>query len=428
MHGTAAATYEDPSTLVPWARNPRLNDEAVEEIVASIREFGFGAPIVARLEDRRVIAGHTRLKAALAMGLDSVPVRFLDLTEAKADALTLADNRLGERATWDDALLAEILGDLSTNDLDFDLSAVGWTLPEIEGLLVPGEPGGGVGTDTQGDDDAPPPSSAPPDSVPGAVYVLGPHRLVCGDSTVGEAWDLLLEDDDEAPSLLWSDPPYGVALNGDLATSSEARKKKQRKDGKVVSNDALDEAGLDALLSASLGEAVGRLEAGGCVYIAAPPGPLFGIFGAVLGRLGVWRHTLVWLKDRFVLGRADRHYRHEAIFYGWKPGAGHAWIGGRSKDTILEVPRPSSSPDHPTMKPVALIRECLGSHPTEGRIVLDPFAGSGSTMIAASQLGASARLIELDPSYCDVVRRRWTRWASENGLEPGSGALALDVG
>ena len=147
------------------------------------------------------------------------------------------------------------------------------------------------------------------------------------------------------------------------------------------------------------------------------------MYGEVLIALDVWRRSLIWLKDIFAFGRGDYHYRHEPIFYGWRPGAAHYFIDDRTQDTVLEFPRPKRSEEHPTMKPVALVERCLMNSSRAGEMVLDPFGGSGTTLIACAQTGRVARLIELDPGYCDVIRRRWTRWAKANNQDPGPGAL-----
>lgn len=400
----SAAEWVDPSTLTAWDKNPRNNDPAVESVAKSIERFGFGAPIVARLEDRMVIAGHTRLKAAALLQLERVPVRFLDISPAEAKALALADNKLGEIAEWDDDLLAEVLRELDADEIDLD--GLGFSDSELDDLLAEPGAGGGGG----GEDEAPPVQPGPAHSKLGKLYELGPHRLVCGDSTSEEAWAALLPDG-ERLQMVWTDPPYGVAYVGKTA------------DALTIQNDALDEEQLLSFLQGALGAAAQHSMAGASWYVAAPPGPLFHVFGTVLKDLGVWRHTLVWAKDRFVLGRCDYHYRHEAVFYGWVPGAAHYFIDDRTQDSVHDIPRPSVSADHPTMKPVALVQKHIENSSKRGWLVGEPFGGSGTTLLACAQTGRIARLIELDPHYCDVIRRRWTTWAREHGQDPGPGAL-----
>ena len=179
-------------------------------------------------------------------------------------------------------------------------------------------------------------------------------------------------------------------------------------DALKIQNDDLSEEELEKFLTTALGLASEHCKPGGAWYVASPPGPLFVTFGTVLRRLGIMRQTLIWAKDAFVLGRGDYHYRHEPICYGWKPGAAHHFVSDRTQDSIWEVPRPRASADHPTMKPVELVRRALRNSSDRGAIVAEPFGGSGTTLLAAEQEGRVARVIEKDPRYCDVIVRRWS--------------------
>ena len=402
----AAATMEPIDSLTPWSRNPRHNAEAVDAVAASIRRFGFASPIIARAADRVIIAGHTRWKAARVLGMLDVPVRLLDLTEAEAHALALADNRLGEIATWDDAELSRILRDLAADDVS--IGDLGWDEAELAAMLEPAAP------------DVPPPDEAPPVqdeavSRTGEVYELGPHRLICGDSTDGATWAALLGSD--RPTCMWTDPPYGVSYVG------------KTKDAMEIANDKLDNDGLDTFLSAVWVAALGACEAGAAWYVAAPAGPRGVPFATTLLAASAFRQRLVWVKSCMVLGYSDYHYRHEDIYFGYTPGpgkrgrGGDGWYGDNAQTTVLEFDKPSRNGEHPTMKPIALVAHCLRNSARPGDVVVDPFGGSGSTMMACASLAMRARLIELDPRYCDVIRKRWTMYADEHGLEPGSGAL-----
>jgi DNA modification methylase len=199
---------------------------------------------------------------------------------------------------------------------------------------------------------------------------------------------------------LWTDPPYGVAYTGGT------------KDALTIANDTAD--GLEGLLGAALGNAEHCLAPGASFYIAHPAGPLTLTFQQVVATLG-WRlrQTLVWVKDSLVLGHADYHYRHEPILYGFLPGPGRkgrgsaGWYGDDRQTTVFEIPRPKRSEQHPTMKPVALISAMLANSTKRNDLVLDPFAGSGSTLLACEELGRTARVLELDPRYCDVIVNRW---------------------
>lgn len=295
--GEAAAVWVALADLKPWDQNPRRNDHAVAGVVESIRRFGFGAPILARRADGEVIAGHTRLKAAQQLGLAQVPVRYLDLDPADAHLLALADNKTAEAAEWDEAALADLLRSAAEELDGADLVVPGFDGEEIAKLVA------SVGeAKLAGEDPGPEAPPAQPQSRRGELYELGTHRLLCGDSTdLADVQRLLGTDQAD---MVWTDPPYGVAYVGKTA------------DALTIENDALDENGLERLLAAALGAAHAATRAGGAWYVSAPGVALTYHFEKVLRALGVWRHTLIWVKDAFVLGRADYHYRHEPVFYG----------------------------------------------------------------------------------------------------------------
>jgi site-specific DNA-methyltransferase (adenine-specific) len=232
--------------------------------------------------------------------------------------------------------------------------------------------------------------------------VLGRHRVVCGDAADEGAWAALL--DDEAVDAVWTDPPYGVDYEG------------KTKDALKIENDGHNLAELGSLLTAVFTTALSRCHPGAAWYVCAPPGPATATFASVLIELDLFRQTLIWVKDRFVLGHSDYHYRHEIIYVGYGPKApgigrrgrgGSGWYGDNAEDSVLEVPRPGRNAEHPTMKPVELITRALGNSTRPGDVVADPFGGSGSTLIGCEQTGRTARLIELDPRYVDVIVARW---------------------
>lgn len=387
----------------PYSGNPRNNAAVIDKVAASLAEFGWQQPIVV---DREfvVVAGHTRLAAAQKLGHATVPVVVADaLSPAQVRAYRLADNRVGQDAEWDDDKLAVELAALE--ECGYNLTLTGFTDSEI-GVLLTGHAGGLLpGVDP---DDVP----APPETLQtrrGDVYEMGPHRLVCGDATDRAAWDALMRDD--LGAMVWTDPPYGVAYVG------------QR--GMKIANDDLPLEETANLLRASLGLAAAFTSPGSPWYVAAPHGPAFLAFATVGHELGWWRQTLVWVKDVFALGRSDYHYRHEALMvgeqtgadgpvrhyapigYGWHQDGAHLWHGGRKQDTVWEVPKPRANRDHPTMKPVALIERAINNSSDPGAIVIDPFGGSGSTLIACEEVNRAARLLELDERYCDVIVARW---------------------
>lgn len=409
----AAAVWVPADRLKPWAENPRPSDNTKSEkrVAESIRRFGFAAPILARLEDGMIIAGHTRYAAAVDhLGFKEVPVRLMDLTLDEARLLAMADNRLQELGIYDPDGLVNVLSSMEADGLDLGAAGYGEDdLNKILGRMAPSDV----------EDPGAEPVPECPDSKPGEVYQLGPHRLLCGDST--DAGAIATALDGQEADLVWTDPPYGVDLK---AEGSEAYVKKRRRDGKVVQNDDLSGEKLQVFLETALGAALENTRQGGAWYVAGPSnGPVGSAFVHVLNALGVYRHQLVWVKDRIVLGRADYHYQHEPIFYGWKPGATHHFVEDRSSSSVFSIDRPGNSSEHPTMKPVELIEPMITNSTDRGDLVLDPFGGSGSTLIASARTGRRAALVELDPGYCDVIRRRWTTYADNAGVDAGEGAL-----
>lgn len=374
------------SRLKPYARNPRENEASVPKVAASIREFGFLVPIVAR-PDGEVLSGHTRLKAALSLGLETVPVLVAgDLDDAKARAFRLADNKVGESSQWDLAALDAELSALG----DFDMAQFGFG-EEAD------EPEEG---ETEADDAPGVEVDEAPISVPGAVYALGEHRLICGDSTDPGTVARLLGG--ERADLLVTDPPYNVDYEGGA--------------GKIQ-NDSMDDAAFLAFLTRAFKSAAGALKPGAAFYIFhADFEALNTLLAAREAGMQV-RQILVWVKASMVLGRKDYQYRYEPCLYGWKSGAAHRWLGDRKQTTVLEFPKPTKSADHPTMKPVALLEALLHNSSERGDLVLDTFGGSGSTLIACERMGRRARLVELEPRFCDVIRRRWAEHAHGAGCD-----------
>jgi DNA modification methylase len=370
--------------IKPNPDNPRvIRDEQFTRLVASLKSFPEMLalrPIVVNA-DRVVLGGNMRLRAAKEAGLKEVPVLVADqLTPEQQREFIVKDN--ASFGAWDWDVLANEWGDLPLADWGVDVPAV--------------EPDATVGqTDP---DDVPEPPAEPVTKL-GDVYELGLHRLVCGDSTDATAWDRLMQG--ETSQMVWTDPPYGVSYVG------------KTKDALTIENDTLDAHGLRDLLASSLGLAWTHCREGGAWYVAAPAGPLHQVFGDVLQELEVWRQTICWIKDSLVLGRSDYHYRHEPIFYGWKPGAAHYFVDDRTQDSVWEIPRPKRSAEHPTMKPVALVERAIRNSSKPGDIVLEPFGGSGSTLLAAEATQRRARVIELDPRYCDVIVRRWEEFTGQ---------------
>lgn len=398
--------------VVPYSRNARTHPpEHVEQIARSIREFGWTNPILID-GNGQIIAGHGRHAAARLLGLRRVPVIVLDgLSEAQKRALVIADNKLTDNSSFDLDLLKIELVELQEEG--FDLSLTFFSPEELEDLLVEELPL------DEGDPDAAPEAQEQTVSVPGDVWVLGEHRVMCGDSTSIDAWDRLMRG--EKADCVWTDPPYNVDY-GEKNKSLEQVGKGVSSAGSI-GNDKLKDADFLEFLTEAFSAVFAVMQEGAPIYVAHSD--LQGLaFRQAFARAGFsFSGCLVWKKNVLVLGRSDYQWIHEPILYGWKPGAKHPWYGGRDKTTVIEEAKPSRSADHPTMKPVALIERMLRNSAKRGDIIVDAFGGSGSTLIAAHRLGMRARLMELDPKFCDVIVRRWQEITGAQAVHAESGEL-----
>ncbi len=395
--------------LVPYARNARTHsDDQVAQIAASIAEFGFTNPILAG-SDGVIVAGHGRLAAAQKLGLDVVPVVVLDhLSPTQRRALVIADNRIAENAGWDDAMLRIEIAALQ--DDDFDLSLTGFDADALAELMA-GDESDGQG---QTDDDGMPEMPETPVSRPGDVWLLGGHRLFCGDSTVADSYDRLL---DGAPvDMVFTDPPYNVNY-------ANSAKDKMRGKDRAILNDNLGDGFYDFLLAA-LTPTIAHCRGG--IYVAMSSSELDVLQAAFRAAGGKWSTFIIWAKNTFTLGRADYQRQYEPILYGWPEGAQRHWCGDRDQGDVWNIRKPQKNDLHPTMKPVELVERAIRNSSRPGNVVLDPFGGSGTTLIAAEKSGRLARLIELDPKYVDVIVRRWQGWTGKQATRESDGALFDD--
>lgn len=352
----------------------------LDAIAASLSTFGQRKPIVVT-QDNVVVAGNGTLEAARMLGWLKIDVVRVppDWSADQVKAFALADNRSAELAEWNPEVLSAQL--LELNEADFDIEALGFEMPQQIEMENKEEDALPERTETR--------------AQLGDLWQLGDHKVYCGSSLDEDSYAKLMGT--EKADMVWTDPPYGVSYVG------------KTKDALTIQNDTLDHRGLEAFLRDAFTMMFAFSKSGACWYVAAPSGDLFLSFAIPLKELEVWRHTLVWVKDTLVLGRADYHYRHESIFYGWKPGAAHQEPPNRKQDTVWQFDRPKASREHPTMKPVDLIMKSIENSSRVGNIVLDGFAGSGSTLIACEQSKRVARCIELDPKYVDVIIARWEK-------------------
>jgi DNA modification methylase len=376
--------------LKPNPRNPRLNDAAVDAVARSIQAYGFNVPIVTDA-DFNIAAGHTRLKAAKKLGLATVPVvRVPALAGSKFSGFAIADNKTAEIADWDEDLLAKIVAELNL-DSDFDLSSLGFDDKELTDLLD-----WDVEDDEARADDAPPcPETAR--TRPGDLYLLGGHRLLCGDATSPEDIRGLVEG--EPIDCVLTDPPYGVGYH------SRGANKDQWGD---IRNDDLDLDALEVFLGKSFVNLASTCRSGAIAYVChgiSMAGIRIAFERSFLSAGFRLSSTIVWVKQAASMGWGDYREQHECLLYGWK-GEGHRRIKDRTQTTVWQIDREGDY-KHPTQKPVALFSRALRNSTVRGDRVLDPFVGSGTTLIAGEQLGRRCLAIEIEPKYCDVVVKRW---------------------
>ncbi len=378
--------------LVAYDNNPRLNDEAVDAVAASIKAFGFRNPIIIDTKNV-IIAGHTRILAAKKLELDKVPCIIVDdLSEDEIKALRLADNKTAEIAKWDMGKLA-----VEIKNIDMDLLQFGFQdlIDKLE--------------DDVKDDDFDEEEEIPenPYSKRGDIYLLGQHRLMCGDSTSAEEVKTLM--DGKLADLIETDPPYNVAIG---------KKGKQYKErggydcgmtDRTILNDDMDDASFREFLDKVMVNFYNSIKPGGSIYVFHADTEGFNFRGAFKDAGFKLSECLIWKKNNFVLGRCPYHYMHEPILFGWKEGAAHYFVDDRTQTTILEYDRPKASELHPTMKPVPLVTKLITNSSHRGDLVLDLFGGSGTTLIACDQIGRKAYLMELDEKYVDVIVRRYLK-------------------
>jgi site-specific DNA-methyltransferase (adenine-specific) len=403
------------SDLIPYANNPRRNDAAVDIVMKSIREFGFKVPIVID-QHNVIVTGHTRLKAALRLGMATVPcIMADDLTDEQIKAFRLADNKTAEYAEWDlDKLEAELKGLQGFDFAQFDFKLQEAALDDEFNLEEAVE------------------AVKDPVTQPGDVWALGRHRLLCGDSTKRE--DVMRLMNGDKAKLVITDPPYNVDYTG----GGKAKMK--------ILNDSMPDARFRVFLTDAYLRMFEVMEPGAPIYVFHADSEGYNFRAAFKDAGFKLAQCLVWVKQSLVLGRQDYQWRHEPILYGWKEGAAHFWYGNRDKDTVLDEDKisftkakkedliatikelqqklydrstivyhdkPSLNGDHPTMKPVKLIGRLMANSSDRGFLVLDPFGGSGSTLMAAEQLGRTCYTLELDPVYCDVIVKRWEEYTGQ---------------
>lgn len=399
--------------LVPYAKNARQHPpEQIDQIAASMERFGFTIPMLVA-EDGTIIAGHGRLMAAAQLGLAEVPVMVArGWSEEDRRLYTLADNRLAEIAEWDPEMLRIEIGELREDFGIEDMSLIGFSAEDLAEILPDAliDTTGGL-TDP---DDVPEVPEAPV-TRPGDVWLMGKHRLLCGDSTVSTDVQKVLGD--VKADLCFCDPPYNVDYAGGVGAEKAGK-------GRRIKNDALGDGFGQFLYDACV---LINAHTVGAVYICMSSSELQTLQAAFKSAGGHWSTFIIWAKDRFTLGRADYQRQYEPILYGWPEGVKRHWCGDRDQGDVWNIERPHKNDLHPTMKPVALVERAIRNSSRKGDLVFDPFGGSGTTLIAAEKTGRHASLIELDPKYVDVIVRRWQEFTGETAVLESSGQSFDDL-
>ena len=389
--------YRHPDSLVPYAGNARTHTpEQIIQIADSITAFGFVNPVLIG-DNNVIIAGHGRLAAAQGLGLTEIPVIELKhLTPTQRRALIIADNRIAENAGWDEELLKIELEALQLEN--FELDILGFDPAEIDALLFDTDPD----SDQADLEEEIPEAPAEPFSKLGDLWLLGKHKVLCGDSTKKEDFEKLFSGG-ELADMVFTDPPYNV--NYGRSEETRARGKGKKIKGRDLINDNMGGSEFQEFLRALCAAALEYTK--GALYICMSGSEFYNLIKAFEDSGGYVSTHIVWAKNHYTLGWSDYHKQYEPILYGWKKGTDHYWCGARDQSDIWFVSRPHLQTLHPTMKPVELVERARRNSSKTKDIVLDPFGGSGTTLIAAENLNRTARLIELDPKYVDVIVRRW---------------------
>lgn len=409
--------------LIPYSKNARMHsDIQVAQIAASITEFGFTNPVL--IDGKKgIIAGHGRLMAAKKLGIKKVPVVILDhLSEMQKKAYIIADNKLAENASWNEEILASELTDLKENDFDLDL--IGFEDQELEKIfssLYDTE-------ENQESENEIPEAEENPISKLGDIWLLGNHKLICGDSCDQKTYQALLGN--ELADMLFTDPPYNVNYGESLKDNVIGR---DNKNGKSYNNSA----GKRKILNDNIGEDFGKflfdfcknalLVTKGACYICMSSSELHTLQKAFIAAGGRWSTFIIWAKNHFTLGRSDYQRQYEPILYGWKQDNDHYWCGDRNQSDVWYYNKPNKSELHPTMKPVELCKRAILNSSKTDDIILDCFGGSGSTLIACEQTNRRCRMIELDKKYVDVIIKRWQNFSGKEAILQKTGDNFNDI-
>lgn len=387
----------ETNRLIPATYNPRKDlkpeDDEYKKIKKSILEFGFVSPLVVN-KDMTVIGGHQRLKVLQELGYEKVECIVVDLDKTKEKALNIALNKIS--GEWDTDKLESLLQELRMDD--FDLSLTGFDSDEVDDILEDL-------IETKEDDfDVVEELNKIENPITklGDVWILGNHRLLCGDSTNKENVDKLMNNN--LADFILTDPPYNVDYEG------------KTQDALKIANDSMNDNEFYTFLETSFKNLYESIKEGGSIYVFHADTEGLNFRNAFIKAGFKLAQCLIWVKNTFVMGRQDYQWRHEPILYGWKEGAAHHFVNDRTQSTILEFDKPSRNAEHPTMKPIDLLVKLIKNSSKENNIILDLFGGSGSTLIAAEQTKRTCYMMELDPKYCDVIVKRWEKLTNKKAI------------
>jgi DNA modification methylase len=386
----------DTESLIPSARNARTHSESqIAEIAGSIVAFGFMVPVLVDSEGN-IIAGHGRVLAARKLKLERLPVIVADhLSEGEKRAYAIADNKIAMNAGWDEELLRVELESLKSDGIN--LETLGFSEDEFNQLLD------NLSRGSQADEDSSPETPIAPVTQVGDIWQLGKHRLLCGDALEEKSHCGVLAG--ETAEMVFTDPPYNVAYHAPGL-------------GVGIANDDLGQ-NFGVFLERACANMLRSTD--GALYICMSSSELHTLHSAFTKTGGHWSTFIIWGKNTFTLGRSDYQRQFEPILYGWRQGGPHYWCGARDQGDLWMIDRPQTNDLHPTMKPVALAERAVINSSRRGAIVLDPFGGSGSTLIACEKIDRRARLIELEPKYCDVTITRWQQFCGGEAIHTATG-------
>lgn len=392
--------------LIPYINNPRNNDDAIDKVAASIKEFGFKVPIVID-NNNVVVTGHTRLLASKKLGLQEVPCVIADdLSPAQIKAFRIADNKVSEYAQWKDDMLKVELEELE--EMDFDLDSVNIDYSDFDIALDLED----IQEDAYNEEnDIIEEAPKIPYSKEQDIWLLGKHRLMCGDSTKQEDVEKLM--DGEKADLVVTDPPYNVAVNNEDIESLKARNR--RLDGLIIQNDKMTASEFPIFLEKIFARYYETMKEGASIYVFYADSETINFMTKFTEAGFHFAQNCIWNKQQFVMTRKDYHYKHEPCLYGWKLGKAHNWYTDRKQSSVWDFDRPFKNELHPTMKPIDLIKYPIGNSSKKGDVVLDLFGGSGSTLIASDTLSRKSYLMELDPRYVDVIVKRYINHKDNDG-------------